>query len=164
MKKRLLILGLIPMLLCGCSKENYNNSLEKVQNSGKNSLEKVQNKTITITYKGELVDCVDGHLEEVFNGNKVINVVNDYIFNYTVLTLDGDVDITTFARISGKLTYDNYVIILDKVNLDYFYCDDLNKNSLYLRVDCNKLKYELRTNTSATLEITNVWQFVENIS
>ena len=152
------------MLICGCSNKKTNDSLEKVQNSEENSLEKVQKETKTITYKGELVDYVDGYLEEVFNGSKTIKVVNDYKFNYTALTLDGDVDITTFAIVSGKLTYDNYVIILDKVNLDYFYCDDFNKNSLYLRGDGNKLKYELRTNTSATLEITNVWQFVENIS
>lgn len=165
MRKSLLILGLIPLLMCGCSKYNTKDfSTKKMQNEEQNSTKKVSNSTKIITHKGELVDCVDGYLEEVFSGSKVIKVVNDYNFNYTALTLDEGIDITTFAQVSGKLTYDNYIIILDKVNLDYFHCDDLNRNSLYLRGDGNKLKYELRTNTTATLEITNVWQFVENIS
>lgn len=164
MKKLGLALSVLPLIICGCScnQKEEKKPLTKVEiPSTKKEEVKEDVEIITIIEKGEEIDIYDGYWEEIYNGSKVIVVNDDYEFNYTALKFDGDVDITTFAKLSGKLTYDNYVVILDKINLSYFYSGKWNMTSLFLRGDKNKLKYELRSNRKATLEITNVWQFVK---
>lgn len=164
MKNKVLLLILPALLFCGCShKQEEKKPLQKIEIPSVNKEEQKQElETITITERGEEIDCCGGYWEEIFNGNKTIVVNDDYDFNYTALKFDSDIDITEFAKLSGKLTYDNYVVILDKINLSYFYSGKWNQTSLYLRGDKNKLKYELRSNTKATLEITNVWEFRED--
>lgn len=160
MKKTLLILGLLSFAITSCSNNKEQINIPKQHENIKNdSNENIE--IINVFEKGEEIDCYNGYWENVYSGNASVQIDNDYEFNYTILKLNDDFSEESFVKVSGKIIYDNYIITLDGVNLEYFYTSEFNKTSLYLRMDGNKLKYEFRSNGKASFEITKVEKFIK---
>jgi hypothetical protein len=151
-----LILSLFLCSSCVANKKDYGPWIDTKEQIIKPEPEK---EIIKRTVIGEEVNCGDGYWVHVWNGSETRKVTNNYRFNETIVIADGDRNLTTCAKVSGTYSWDGYEVTMTKVNLDYYDVDSKNKNSVYIRGDGKRIKYELRTN--ATLTITDVWEFRE---
>lgn len=160
MKKRYLILGLLPLIISGCSNQSNKQEIKATNNSNAvNSTNEKSPEKVHIIENNNNLDFNVGYLEPVYN-NTISKYINDgYDFNYT-LHEDLDYDFTTDCYIDGKITFKNYEVTLDKVGLDYYYTGDLNKTSLYLRGDNGKIFYEFRSDSKAKFEVTKIYKFI----
>jgi hypothetical protein len=166
MKKIFSIISALTFLFVGCSPikkdtnniKDYSYYLNYLYN--KKPEEKPPVEVVKRTVVGEEVNCGKGRWVHVWSGNETRKVVDDYRFNETIVIADGDRNLTTCAKVSGTYSWDGYEVTMTKVNLDYYDVDSKNKNSVYIRGDGKRIRYELRTN--ATLTITDVWEFIED--
>ena len=165
MKKIISLVSMLTFLFVGCAPikkqtsdiKDYSYYLDYLY--GKKPVQEPEVEVIKRTITSEEPNCGDGYWKLVWSGSSTRKVKDDYDFNSTIVIVNGDVNLRTCSRVSGKYTWKGYEATMTKVNLDHYDVDAQNKNSVYIRGDGRRIKYELRSN--ATLEITEVWVFEE---